>query len=740
MVLGYNQAVFVNSIQIQSESPLTHEENMPENNGGQRESLIAKALNHKTDAPNEAIKLKKNPRIHETVIQFLLLACGLLSILTTLGILFVLVQESVAFFSRDLWELTNKPLALAIDAEQTTFAAEAAGRELESGSRIRIGNEEMLLETYIANEITVDVTGTGGGFASFCDGTTQINNASRAISNDELEICRANGIEPVEFQIGTDALAVVINANNDFATDITLEELQLIFSGAENWSEIRPEWPNQAILSFIPGTDSGTFDTFVEVVYEGDDSLILGVDATSVSSEELVTSEDDNQLVRGISDNPYAVGFFGYGYYLENQDTLNAITIDGVSPSVTSVEDGTYLLGRPLFIYVNEQALQEEAQVAAYVTYYLEHVASVIRDVGYFPASDDGLNASKAMLLSVLGQDLAQTDAGQVILPEVVVTDVAGNLHIAGSSTVAPITYEITELFIGEGYHPVLNVVRGVNGTFPEEHNAGNIIEVGDRVSLVEFFTGFKWQPAIRDFGIFPLVYGTLATSFIAMLVALPLGMGAAIYLSEYAPENVRNTIKPILEILAGIPTVVYGYFALTFMTPLLQAIFGDAVQIYNSASAGVVVGILIIPMVSSMSEDALSAVPLGLREASYGLGATKLETTVKVVIPAALSGIMAAFIVAVSRAIGETMIVAIAAGAGPQNNIPNLLGTRGAGILFEPAETMTGHIARISGGDLSYNSIDYNSIFAIGLLLFVLTFILNLINNAIIKRFREAY
>lgn len=150
--------------------------------------------------------------------------------------------------------------------------------------------------------------------------------------------------------------------------------------------------------------------------------------------------------------------------------------------------------------------------------------------------------------------------------------------------------------------------------------------------------------------------------------------------------------------------------------------------------------GILIIPLVSSMSEDALSAVPQALRQASYGLGATKLETIIKVVIPAALSGILAAFIVSISRAIGETMVVAIAAGAGPQNNIPELLGTRGAGILFEPAETMTGHIARISGGDLSYDSIDYNSIFAIGLMLFILTFVLNIINNAIIKRFREAY
>lgn len=250
-------------------------------------------------------------------------------------------------------------------------------------------------------------------------------------------------------------------------------------------------------------------------------------------------------------------------------------------------------------------------------------------------------------------------------------------------------------------------------------------------VTLQEFLTTTVWQPVIGRFGIIPLVNATLMVSFIAMIVALPMGLGAAIYLSEYAPQRVRKILKPILEILAGIPTVVYGYFALTFMTPLLRSIFGiETVSIYNTASAGIVVGILIIPLVSSMSEDALSAVPRALREASYGLGATRLETTIKVVIPAALSGIIAAFIVAISRAIGETMIVAIAAGAGPNFTYNP----------FESAETMTGHIARISGGDLSYDSIDYNSIFSIGLALFVITLVLNFISRSVISRFREAY
>ena len=250
-------------------------------------------------------------------------------------------------------------------------------------------------------------------------------------------------------------------------------------------------------------------------------------------------------------------------------------------------------------------------------------------------------------------------------------------------------------------------------------------------VSLTEFFTGTEWQPAIGKFGILPLLNATVLTSLAAMLIALPLGLAIAIYLSEYASPRARGILKPVLELLAGIPTVVYGYFALTFMTPLLRSIFGqNTVQIYNTASAGLVIGILILPLVASMSEDALNAVPRSLREASYALGATKLETALKVVVPAALSGITAAFIVAISRAVGETMVVAIAAGAGPN-------------FTFNPfaaAETMTGHIVRISGGDLSYDSIDYDSIFAIGLMLFLMTLALNIISRVVVQRFREVY
>lgn len=250
-------------------------------------------------------------------------------------------------------------------------------------------------------------------------------------------------------------------------------------------------------------------------------------------------------------------------------------------------------------------------------------------------------------------------------------------------------------------------------------------------VDLVEFFTGATWQPQLGHFGIWPLLTSTLLVSFIALLFAVPVGYFCAIYLSEYASPRFRAIMKPVLETLAGVPTVVLGYFALSFVTPMLRGIFGEnVVSVYNMASAGLVVGILLIPLIASLSEDALHAVPNSLRQAAFGLGATRMETSVRVVTPAALSGISAALVIAASRAVGETMIVALAAGAGPNLTLNP----------FKSAETMTGYMVRISGGDLSYGSIDYQSIFAIGLVVFVLTLFLNIISQRIVRRFREVY
>ncbi|MFM8535287.1 MAG: phosphate ABC transporter permease subunit PstC [Acidimicrobiia bacterium] len=250
-------------------------------------------------------------------------------------------------------------------------------------------------------------------------------------------------------------------------------------------------------------------------------------------------------------------------------------------------------------------------------------------------------------------------------------------------------------------------------------------------VPLLEFLTGTEWTPlfANQKFGVLPLVGGTLLVSAIAMVVALPMGLLAAIYLSEYSPSGVRRVVKPILEILAGVPTVVYGYFALTFVTPLLQR-FLPELSGFNALSPGLVMGLMILPLVSSLSEDAMRAVPRGLREGSYALGATRMQTALKVVVPAAFSGITAAFILAVSRAVGETMIVAIAAGPQP----------RLSANPFVPVETMTAYIVQVSLGDTPQGTLEYRTIFAVGMLLFLMTFGLNLISTWLRERFREEY
>ena len=250
-------------------------------------------------------------------------------------------------------------------------------------------------------------------------------------------------------------------------------------------------------------------------------------------------------------------------------------------------------------------------------------------------------------------------------------------------------------------------------------------------VLVLAFLTGTVWTPLFDppQFGVLPLAAATAQISAVAMLVSLPLGLLAAVYLSEYAAPRTRKILKPVLEILAGIPTVVYGYFALTFVTPLLRQ-WLPGMQVFNALSAGLVMGVMIVPLVSSLSEDALNAVPDSLRQAAYALGATKLEVTLRTVLPAALSGIMAAFILAVSRAIGETMIVAVAAG---QSTVLN----------FNPLkamETMTAYIARVSLGDNPQQSIEFKTIFAVAMLLFVMTFALNLISQRVLARFRQAY
>ncbi|WP_425517666.1 phosphate ABC transporter permease subunit PstC [Paenibacillus oenotherae] len=251
------------------------------------------------------------------------------------------------------------------------------------------------------------------------------------------------------------------------------------------------------------------------------------------------------------------------------------------------------------------------------------------------------------------------------------------------------------------------------------------------KVSIMDYLFGTKWSPLIdpKSFGVLPLLSGTFMITIIACIVAIPLGLASAIYLSEYAHKRVRKIIKPILEVLAGVPTIVYGYFALSLITPLIRGIFPDT-GVFNALSAGIVVGIMIIPMVCSLSEDAMSAVPRSLRDGAYALGATRFEVALKIVVPAALSGIVASAVLAFSRAIGETMIVTVAAGATPKLTADPL----------ESIQTMTAYIVQVSMGDTPHGSIEYGTIFAVGMTLFIITFLLNILAQYVARRFREEY
>jgi phosphate transport system substrate-binding protein len=268
---------------------------------------------------------------------------------------------------------------------------EVQGDIITAGSSTVFPLSERMAERFrdegYSGNITIDSIGSGAGFERFCvAGESDIANASRAIKDSEVESCRAIDRDPVEFRIGTDALAVVVSKENTFVTDVAMEELAAIFT-AEKWSDVNPDWPNEAILRFIPGTDSGTFDYFVEEVFEKDKAPLLG-------SKNLQLSEDDNILVRGIAGSPYAIGFFGYAYYEENTDRLNILSIDGVAPNAASVDDNSYPLARPLFIYSDAEIMQEKPQVAAFINFYLTFVNEEIVPVGYFPASEAGLESA----------------------------------------------------------------------------------------------------------------------------------------------------------------------------------------------------------------------------------------------------------------------------------------------------------------------------------------------------------
>ncbi len=265
-------------------------------------------------------------------------------------------------------------------------------------------------EEGFVGEITIDSIGSGAGFERFCvNGETDIANASRKIKDSEVESCKQIGRTPIEFRVGTDALAVVVSKENTFLSDVTREELAAIFSTAKKWSDVRTEWPAEDILRFIPGTDSGTFDYFVEVVmapaYPGVDGKASAENgkAAILAAEHLQMSEDDNVLVQGVEGSPYAIGFFGFAYYYENEEKLNVLAVDGVTPTEATAEDNSYPLSRPLFMYSDAKILQEKPQVAAFIRFYLKNVNNEITDIGYFPATQESIQAALDAWMSAVG-------------------------------------------------------------------------------------------------------------------------------------------------------------------------------------------------------------------------------------------------------------------------------------------------------------------------------------------------
>ncbi len=301
------------------------------------------------------------------------------------------------------------------DAMASYAPENASGAIVTAGSSTVFPLSERMKQRFeeegFTGQITIDSIGSGAGFERFCvNGETDISNASRAIKDSEVESCRAIGREPIEFRVGTDALAVVVSNENTFLTDVTSAELALIFSSAEKWSDVRADWPAENILRFIPGTDSGTFDYFVEAImapaYAGEDGKpnVENGETAILAAANLQMSEDDNVLVQGVEGSPYAIGFFGFAYYQENADMLTVLSVDGVAPTAESAEDNSYPISRPLFIYSDAKIMQEKPQVAAFVYFYLANVNNEILDVGYFPASEDALKGAMDALMAAIGQ------------------------------------------------------------------------------------------------------------------------------------------------------------------------------------------------------------------------------------------------------------------------------------------------------------------------------------------------
>jgi phosphate ABC transporter permease protein PstC len=589
--------------------------------------------------------------------------------------------------------------------------------------------------------ITVGISGTGGGFKKFCNGETDISDASRPIQPPEAEVCKKNGIGYIELPVALDGIVVVVNPKNTEVRSLTLSEMKKLWEPSAQgkitkWNQIRSSFPNKEIHLFGPGVDSGTYDYFTAAV----------VGQVHSSRGDYTSSENDNILVTGVSNDEWSLGFFGYAYYKANQAKLRLLAIDDergengngpIFPSPDTIRTGQYApLSRPIFIYVSKKASLRPV-VKGFVQAYLQG-ADLIKEVGYIPLSPGAYSAvSKRMSEGVIGsmfrdrsllvgrpieEILAQSEVrlGRPFMDPIGIQSTKWNR----AST------EMKEWLVGGVLFlcALVSVATTVGILWILFHETLLFFQ---EISPVSFFTDTQWTPLFSDkhFGIAPLLAGTVLTSLIALSIAVPFGILAAVYLSEYASKRVRRLLKPALELLAGIPTVVYGYFALVFLTPFLKSIWPTLAG-FNGLSAGIAMGVMIMPVISSLSEDAIRAVPHSMREASYGLGAEKYATIIHVVLPASFSGIASSVLLGISRAIGETMIVAIAAGQQP----------RWTANPMVPIETMTAYIVQISLGDVENTGIAYRTIFAVASALFVFTLILNLISYWLRRRFQHRW
>ena len=411
-----------------------------------------------------------------------------------------------------------------------------------------------------SDNITIDSIGSGAGYERFCvAGESDIANASRPIRDSEVESCRAIGREPIEFRVGTDALAVTVSSANDFVTDVTMEELALIFGGAATWADVRAGWPAEPILRFIPGTDSGTFDYFVEEIFDEDQEPIL-------SASNLQLSEDDNVLVQGIQGSPYAVGFFGYAYYVENRDTLTILSINGVEPNDTSVEDGSYPLARPLFIFSDANVMKAKPQVAAFINFYLTFVNEEVVSVGYFPASTTALNqARQAWITAALGGAAPAAVSG-VILPPVDALAVTGDIVTAGSSTVFPLTERMAERFQREGYSDNITIDSIGSGAGYERFCVAGESDIANasrpiRDSEVESCRAIGREPIEFRVGTDALaVTVSSANDFVTdvTMEELALIFGGA---ATWADVRAGWPAEPILRFIPGTDSGTFDYF-----------------------------------------------------------------------------------------------------------------------------------------------------------------------------------